>query len=190
MAGRDMAAIAVGLDEVTDAHYLEYRTTAVRYMVEKLQALGVPVLTPAGGHAVYLDASAMLPDVPRGQFPGHAVACALYVEGGIRSCEIGSLMFGAKAGSKPELVRLAFPRRVYTQSHIDLAIEVCVRVHELCKAGAITGMQITHGAESPLRHFSAKMKPLPVHAFAAKPRVVHAPKHYGRSDRRAAGLHA
>jgi tryptophanase len=163
MAGRDMAAIAVGLDEVVDPHYLDYRTRTVAYMSERLLRAGVPILTPPGGHAVYLDASAMLPDVPPSEFPGQAIACALYLEGGLRSCEIGSLMFGAKAteAGKRELVRLAFPRRMYTQAHFDLAIEMVVRVHELCQAGKITGMRITRGADSPLRHFSAALEPLP-----------------------------
>ena len=161
MAGRDMAAVAVGLEEATRPEYLEYRARTVAYMAERLVAHGVPVVTPPGGHAVYLDASAMLPDVPRAQFPGQAVACALYVEGGLRACEVGALMFGAdaaEAAGRRELVRLAFPRRMYTQAHFDFAIEVCVRAHELCKAGQVRGMVITQGADSPLRHFSATMR--------------------------------
>jgi tryptophanase len=143
-------------------------------MVERLVSAGVPVVTPPGGHAVYLDASAMLPHLPREAFPGQAIACALFTEGGLRSCEIGSLMFGSKAAEagKCELVRLAFPRRMYTQAHFDLAIEVCVRVHELCKQGALSGMEITAGADSPLRHFSATLRPLelPPAGAEAEPR--------------------
>lgn len=165
MAGRDMAAIAVGLEEVTDEQYLAYRARTVAYMTERLVALGVPVLTPPGGHAVYLDASAMLPGMASAQLPGQAVACALYVEGGLRSCEIGSLMFGEQAcarSGRRELVRLAFPRRMYTQAHFDMAVEVCSRVRALCGAGRVAGMRITKGGESPLRHFSASMEPLPL----------------------------
>lgn len=163
-----MAAIAVGLDEVTSESYLQYRIATVKYVTDRLMAAGVPVLLPPGGHAVYLDAAAMLPDVPRDQFPGHAVACALYLEGGVRACEIGSLMFGrdeeahAVVSDAPrrELVRLAFPRRMYTQAHMDYAIEVCIRVHEMCKMGDVAGYRITEGASNALRHFSAVLEPM------------------------------
>ncbi len=163
LAGRDLEAIAVGLYEVMDEHYLQYRLRTTEYLTNKLIAAGVPVMQPAGGHAVYLDAKAFLPHIPVQEYPGQALVCALYLEGGIRSVEIGSLMFGKyNADSKlipaaMELVRLAIPRRVYTQSHIDYVAEVIIEVFQ--NKNNIGGLQITE--ETPLlRHFTAKLKPI------------------------------
>jgi tryptophanase len=163
LAGRDLEAIAIGLQEVLDEHYLQYRIRSIEYLTEKLVAAGVPVMRPAGGHAVYLDAKAFLPDIPVHQYPGQALVGALYVEGGIRGVEIGSLMFGKyeEDGSlipaNLELVRLAIPRRVYTQSHIDYVAEVIIEVFQ--KRHELKGLQIVE--EAPLlRHFTAKLKPI------------------------------
>jgi len=161
LAGRDLEAIAVGLTEVVDERYLEYRVKSTQYFGQKLIDLGIPVVEPLGGHAIYIDAAALLPHIPSPQFPGHAVACALYVEGGVRACEIGTLMFGANA--KKELVRLAIPRRMYTQSHVDYAVEVCARVAVMAEAGLIPGYEIVEEPPS-LRHFSATLKPMAVGA--------------------------
>jgi tryptophanase len=164
LAGRDLEAFAQGLEEVVEEDYLKYRIRSTAYVVEKLDATGVPVFKPAGGHAVYLDASAFLPHVPAQQFPGQALACALYREGGIRSCEVGSVMFGrtdrATGEFQPamlELVRLAIPRRVYTQSHMDYVIECIGEVFE--QRESLRGMRIAW--EPPiLRHFTAIFEPL------------------------------
>jgi tryptophanase len=164
LAGRDLEAFAQGLEEVVDEDYLKYRMRSTAYVVEKLDAMGVPVFKPAAGHAVYLDASAFLPHVPPYEFPGQALACALYLEGGIRSCEIGSLMFGrtdTETGEfQPamlELLRLAIPRRVYTQSHMDYVVECVGEV--FAKRDAIRGVRIVQ--EPPLlRHFTATFEPL------------------------------
>ena len=163
LAGRDLEAIAIGLEEVMDESYLQYRIRSMEYLTEKLVAAGVPVMQPAGGHAVYLDAKSFLPHIPPSQYPGQALVCALYVEGGIRAVEIGSLMFGKYdeqhelVPATLELVRLAIPRRVYTQSHIDYVAEVIIEVYQ--KRNEIKGLQITE--EAPLlRHFTAKLKPL------------------------------
>jgi tryptophanase len=163
LAGRDLEAFAQGLEEVVDEDYLRYRIRSVAYVVEKLDALGVPVFKPAGGHAVYLDAAAFLPHVPAREFPGQALACALYLEGGIRACEIGSVMFGRTdeaGGFQPamlEMVRLAIPRRVYTQSHMDYVVECIGEV--FARRAAIKGVRIAW--EPPiLRHFTARFEPL------------------------------
>lgn len=163
LAGRDLEAIAIGLQEVMDEHYLQYRIRSMQYLTEKLAAAGVPVMQPAGGHAVYLDAKTFLPHIPVDQYPGQALVCALYEEGGIRAVEIGSLMFGKydEAGklipAQLELVRLAIPRRVYTQSHIDYAAEVILEV--FTKRESLKGMKITE--ETPLlRHFTATLEPV------------------------------
>lgn len=161
LAGRDLEAIAIGLKEVLDEHYLQYRIRSQEYLVEKLSAAGVPVMLPAGGHAVYLDAKAFLPHIPVDQYPGQALTAALYREGGIRSAEIGSLMFGkydAHGNLIPamlELVRLAIPRRVYTQSHIDYVAEVILQV--FAKRQTVKGMRITYEAPT-LRHFTARLE--------------------------------
>lgn len=163
LAGRDLEAIAVGLYEVMEESYLQYRIRSMEYLTEKLIAAGVPVMQPAGGHAVYLDAKAFLSHIPLHQFPGQALVCALYEEGGIRSVEIGSLMFGKYDANQQfvpaqmELVRLAVPRRVYTQSHIDYVAEVIINVFK--NRNEIKGLEITE--ETPLlRHFTAKLKPV------------------------------
>ncbi len=150
LAGRDLEAIAVGLEEVLHEDYLHYRIRSTEYLGKKINAHGVPIVLPVGGHAVYIDAKAMLPHIPVSQFPGQALAIELYTEGGIRGCEIGSVMFGESA--KMELVRLAIPRRVYTQSHIDYVIEVIINVYE--KRDKIRGMKISWQPEV-LRHFTA-----------------------------------
>lgn len=161
LAGRDLEAISIGLREVMDEHYLQYRIRSIEYLTEKLVAAGVPVMQPAGGHAVYLDAKAFLPHIPVYQYPGQALTGALYLEGGIRSVEIGSLMFGKYApdGSlipaMMELVRLAIPRRVYTQSHIDYVAEVIIEVYK--NRQKIKGLSISYEAQT-LRHFTAKLK--------------------------------
>jgi len=162
LAGRDLEAIAIGLKEVMEEHYLQYRIRSIEYITNKLIRAGVPVMQPAGGHAVYIDAREMLPHIPVEQYPGQALVGALYLEGGIRSVEIGSLMFGKYdeqhqlIPAQMELVRLAIPRRVYTQSHIDYVAEVIIEVHQ--QRNAILGLEIIEEAPM-LRHFTAKLKP-------------------------------
>lgn len=163
LAGRDLEAIAIGLNEVMDEHYLQYRIRSIEYLANKLIAAGVPVMQPAGGHAVYLVANEFLSHIPVEQYPGQALVSALYIEGGIRSVEIGSLMFGKYDNNKNlipaqmELVRLAIPRRVYTQSHIDYVSEVIIEVFN--KRDEIKGLGIIEEAPT-LRHFTAKLKPI------------------------------
>ncbi len=163
LAGRDLEAIAIGLNEVLDEHYLQYRIRSIEYLTNKLIAAGVPVMQPAGGHAVYLDAKEFLSHIPVDQYPGQALVAALYVHGGIRSVEIGSLMFGKYNADKKlipaqlELVRLAIPRRVYTQSHIDYVAEVIIEVFN--KRNKIKGLVIIEEAPT-LRHFTAKLNPV------------------------------
>lgn len=162
LAGYDLEAIAVGLQEVLDEDYLRYRIRSVEYLGEKLTAAGIPIVQPPGGHAIYLDARAMLPHMPPAEFPAWALSLVLYLEGGVRSVEIGSVMFGRQpdGSEKPtamDLVRLAFPRRVYTQSHVDYLAEVLVHVHRLRQQ--IRGVRITE-APAQLRHFTAKFAPL------------------------------
>ena len=151
LAGRDLEAIAQGLREVVEQDYLAYRFASIRYVCERLRAADIPVLWPPGGHAVFLDAARFLPHVPREQFPGQALVIELYLEGGIRSCEIGSVMFGSQA--KHELVRLAIPRRTYTQSHMDYVLEVIESVWR--RREEIGGVRIA-SAPPVLRHFRAK----------------------------------
>ncbi|HEY0732637.1 MAG TPA: tryptophanase, partial [Chitinophagaceae bacterium] len=161
LAGRDLEAIAIGLKEVMEESYLAYRIRSIEYLTEKLVKEGIPVMQPAGGHAVYLDAKAFLPHIPVDQYPGQALVAALYTEGGIRGVEIGSLMFGkydanGKLIPAPmELVRLAIPRRVYTQSHIDYVAEVIIEVFR--KKESIQGLKIIEETEY-LRHFTAKLE--------------------------------
>jgi len=162
LAGRDLEALAQGLREVVDHDYLRYRIRSTGYLGEALQRAGVPVLTPIGGHAVYLDARALLPHIPPLQYPGQALAVALYEAGGVRSVEIGTVMFGRQPdGSEVpaalDLVRLAIPRRTYTQSHIDYVIEVCEHVAR--GAGDLTGYRIVDEPAS-LRHFTSTFEPL------------------------------
>ncbi len=161
LAGYDLEALAVGLREVLDEDYLRYRIRSVEYLGEKLTAAGVPIMQPTGGHAIYLDAKALLPHIPPSEFPAWALSCALYLEGGVRSVEIGSVMFGRQpdGSEKPaamELVRLAFPRRVYTQSHVDYLLEVLLHVHSL--RHRLRGVRIVE-APPLLRHFTAKLAP-------------------------------
>jgi len=162
LAGRDLEAIAQGLREAVDHDYLRYRIRSVEYLGEKLTAAGVPIVQPPGGHAIYLDAKGMLPHIPPHEYPAWALSLALYLEGGIRSVEIGSVMFGRQPDGteKPapmELVRLAFPRRVYTQSHVDYLLEVLLHVNGL--KDRIRGVRIA-GAPELLRHFTARIAPV------------------------------
>jgi tryptophanase len=163
LAGRDLEAISIGLKEVLDESYLQYRIRSIEYLANKLIAAGVPIMEPAGGHAVYLDAKKFLSHIPVSQYPGQALVGALYLHGGIRSVEIGSLMFGKYDDrhilipAQLELVRLAIPRRVYTQSHIDYVAEVIIEVFE--DRNKIKGLHIVEEA-SMLRHFTAKLKPV------------------------------
>ncbi|HKQ60410.1 MAG TPA: tryptophanase [Candidatus Polarisedimenticolaceae bacterium] len=156
LAGRDLEAIAVGLREVVDEDYLRYRIASIRYLGEGLLERGIPIVQPPGGHAVYIDAGSFLPHIPRQQFPGQALACSFYEEGGIRGVEIGSLMFG---GADPplELLRLAIPRRVYTQSHIDYVLEVSEQV--AARKETLRGMRLIE-APPQLRHFTARLEPV------------------------------
>jgi tryptophanase len=162
LAGRDLEAIAQGLAEVVEEDYLRYRIRSTAYLGDALVTSGIPVVQPIGGHAVYLDAAALLPHIAPLEYPGQSLAVALYREGGIRGCEIGSVMFGrhpdgSEAPAALELVRLAIPRRVYTQSHVDYVIEVVRWVAE--RAGKLRGMRIV--SEPPtLRHFTARFEPL------------------------------
>jgi len=163
LAGRDLEAIAIGLNEVLEEHYLQYRIRSIEYLTNKLIAAGVPVMQPAGGHAVYLDAKEFLAHIPVEQYPGQALVGALYIHGGIRSVEIGSLMFGKYDDNTKlipaqlELVRLAIPRRVYTQSHIDYVAEVIIEVFN--NRNKIKGLKITEEAPT-LRHFTVKLQPI------------------------------
>jgi tryptophanase len=163
LAGRDLEALAQGLEEVVQHDYLRYRIRSTAYLGEALQARGVPVLSPFGGHAVYLDARALAAHLDPLEYPGQAVAVALYETGGIRACEIGTVMFGRQPdGSEVpaalDLVRLAIPRRTYTQSHIDYVIEVCEQV--AARADELPGYRIVHEPKA-LRHFTATFEPLP-----------------------------
>jgi tryptophanase len=163
LAGRDLEAIAQGLHEVVDEDYLRYRVRSTAYLGEALEQAGVPLVKPFGGHAVYLDARALLPHIDPLEYPGQALAVALYREGGIRGCEIGTVMFGlhpdgTESAAPMDLVRLAIPRRTYTQSHIDYVIEVVGWVAE--RAASLTGMRIVQ-APAALRHFTARFEPVP-----------------------------
>ena len=163
LAGRDLEAIAQGLAECVQDDYLRYRVRSVAYLGEALESAGIPVVVPTGGHAVFIDARAMLPHIDPLQYPGQALACALYQEGGVRTCEIGTVMFGlhpdgTETPAAMDLVRLAVPRRTYTQSHIDYVIEVVTRVAD--RADKLTGMRITSQPRQ-LRHFTAQFAPLP-----------------------------
>jgi tryptophanase len=160
LAGRDLEAIAVGVQEALEEDYLRYRIASTAYLGDHISSHGVPIVQPPGGHAIYLDARAFLPHIPADQFPGIALAAELYLEGGIRSVEIGSLMFAGAA--QMDLVRLAIPRRVYTQSHIDYVVEVILEVFQ--HRERIPGMRLTY--EAPfLRHFTAHLEPMPVAAM-------------------------
>jgi tryptophanase len=164
LAGRDLDAIAVGLREIMHEDYLNYRIASTSYLGTHIAAQGVPIVQPPGGHAIYIDAKSMLPHIPPSRFPGQALCCELYRAGGIRSVEIGSVMFGrhdpetgAEVPAAMELVRLAIPRRVYTQSHIDYVVEIILDVQ--AHKDTIPGYRITH--QTPfLRHFTARFEPL------------------------------
>ncbi len=162
LAGRDLEAIAQGLREVVNEDYLRYRIRSTAYLGDAIAAAGVPVVQPFGGHAVYVDARALLPHIPPLAYPGQALAVALYVEGGIRACEIGTVMFGrhpdgSETAGPMDLVRLAIPRRTYTQSHIDYTIEVVRAV--AARAGELPGYRIV-SEPAALRHFTARFAPL------------------------------
>jgi tryptophanase len=163
LAGRDLEAMAQGLEEILDEHYLTYRVRSVEYLGEKLTAAGVPILQPPGGHAIYLDAKKFAPHIRPEEFPGQSIVCELYRLGGIRSVEIGSVMFGRRGPDgafvppRLELVRLAIPRRVYTQSHIDYVIEVVADAHR--RRAGLPGYRMVYEAPM-LRHFTARFEPI------------------------------
>jgi tryptophanase len=163
LAGYDLEAVATGLEEVLDEEYLRYRLRSTAYLAERAEAVGVPVVQPPGGHAVYLDARALLPHVPPSQYPAQALAVELYRVGGVRGVEIGSVMFGKRGAdgretpAPMELVRLAIPRRTYTQSHIDYVGEVVAEVAQ--RKNALRGYRIVEQAPW-LRHFTARFEPL------------------------------
>ena len=163
LSGRDMEAIAVGLQEVFDPHYLEYRIRSTAYLGERLRRMGVPLIWPTGSHAVYVDVKRLYPHIPPQQYPGQALVCELYLKGGIRAVEVGSVMFGkygpdgAFIPAPMELVRLAIPRRVYTQSHLEYVIETFEEI--LRTRDQVRGYRITK--EPPfLRHFTAHFERL------------------------------
>ena len=158
LAGRDLDAIAVGLNEALEEDYLHYRIASTAFLGNHISSEGVPIVLPPGGHAIYIDARAFLPHIPVSEFPGVALAVELYLEGGIRSVEIGTLMFGEHATM--DLVRLAIPRRVYTQSHIEYVVEVILEVWR--RREKIPGYELVHHAPF-LRHFTARLKPLLLH---------------------------
>ena len=161
LSGRDLEAIAYGLKEVLEEDYLKYRIQSTKYLGEKLNSMDIPIINPTGGHAIYIDAKKFLPHIPVENYPGQALACQMYIDGGIRTSEIGSLMFGGndKNGepfySKNELVRLAIPRRTYTQSHIDYVIEVMKKIKS--NVHKIKGLNIIYESRT-LRHFTAKLE--------------------------------
>jgi|TARA_B110000495_G_scaffold28951_1_gene21850 tyrosine phenol-lyase len=161
LSGRDLEAVAYGLIEVIEEDYLDYRIKSTKYLGEKLNKMGIPIINPPGGHAIYIDAKTFLNHIPVDDLPGQALACELYIEGGIRTSEIGSLMFGGydKEGKKfyaqHELVRLAIPRRTYTQSHIDYVVEVFDKIKY--NRTNIKGLKIVSESNT-LRHFSAKLE--------------------------------
>jgi tryptophanase len=157
LAGRDLDAIAVGLEEVLDPDYLEYRIASTGYLGRHIADHGVPIVEPPGGHAIYIDAGRMLPHIPSSEFPGQSLAVELYRHAGVRSVEIGSVMVGGAA--RHELLRLAIPRRVYTQSHIDYLVEAILEINE--RKDSLRGLEIV--SEPPfLRHFTARFRPVPV----------------------------
>jgi tryptophanase len=162
LAGRDLEAIAQGLRESVSHNYLRYRIQSTAYLGEALEKAGIPVVMPIGGHAVFLDARGLLPHIPPLEYPGQSLSVALYTEGGVRGCEIGTVMFGrqpdgTEQAAKMDLVRLAIPRRTYTQSHIDYVIEVCLAVAE--RSASLPGYRIVQEAPQ-LRHFTARFEPL------------------------------
>jgi tryptophanase len=164
LAGRDLEAMAVGLEEGLDEEYLAYRLGQTAYLAERLLEAGIPVLQPPGGHAVYIDAGAMLPHIPVDSFPGQSLSVELYREGGVRGVELGSVAMsfhdpqtGAEVRPPLELVRMAIPRRVYTQSHLDFVADVLARIS--ARKGQLRGYRFTYAPEL-LRHFTARFEPL------------------------------
>ena len=162
LAGRDLEAIAQGLKEVVEEDYLRYRIRSTAYLGDALHEAGVPIVRPSGGHAIYIDARALASHLDPLQYPGQSVAVALYEMGGIRSCEIGTVMFGrhpdgSEVPAAMDLVRLAIPRRTYTQSHIDYVIEVCEQV--AARSAELPGYRIVEEPKA-LRHFTATFAPL------------------------------
>ena len=164
LAGRDLDAIAVGLYEGLDEDYLAYRLAQTAYLAGRLEEAGIPTIQPPGGHAVYIDAGALLPHIPHDEFPGQALAVELYLAGGIRGCEIGSVMFACldpdtRLWHYPalELVRLAIPRRVYTQSHVDYVADTLAEIAR--RKDSLRGYGFTY-APDLLRHFTARFEPL------------------------------
>jgi tryptophanase len=164
LAGRDLDAMAVGLYEGLDESYLAYRMAQTAYLAHCINEAGIPTIQPAGGHAVYIDAGCFLPHISHGEFPGQVLAVELYLEGAIRACEIGSVMFahpdpdsGEVVYPKLELVRLAIPRRTYTQSHLDYVVSTLVNIAK--RAGSLRGYEFTYAPEL-LRHFTARFQPL------------------------------
>ena len=162
LAGRDLEAIAQGLREAVDHEYLRYRVRSTAYLGDALTAAGIPIVQPPGGSAVYLDARALLPHIPPLQYPGQALAVALYEMGGVRGCEIGTVMFGrhpdgSEQPAAMDLVRLAIPRRTYTQSHVDYVIEVCAAV--AAGRAELRGLRMTFEPKA-LRHFTARFEPV------------------------------
>jgi tryptophanase len=164
LAGRDLEAVAIGLYEALDPDYQKYRIASTAYLGQHISAAGVPIVQPPGGHAVYIDAAAMCPHIPPLEFPGISLSIELYREAGIRSVEIGSVMFGHEdpetgqpVAARNELVRLAIPRRVYTQSHIDYVVEAILNVYD--RREAMRGYRITY-EPAFLRHFTARFEPL------------------------------
>ena len=164
LAGRDLDALAQGLKEITDKNYLEYRAKSISYLGEKALSYDIPIVQPAGGHALYIDAKTFVPHIPSHQYPGHSVACEIYLIGGVRAVELGTLAFGvAGVNGEPdtpathELVRLAAPRRTYTQSHFDYVAEVLKKLAE--SKEKLKGYEIIE-QPAQLRHFTAKLRPL------------------------------
>jgi tryptophanase len=172
LAGRDLEAMAVGLWEGLDERYLAYRLGQTAYLASRLLEAGIPIIEPPGGHAIYLDAGRMLPHIPHAEFPGQALAAGLYLEGAVRGVEIGSVMFahpnpdtGEMVYPQLELVRLALPRRVYLQSHLDYVADTLARLAE--QSSKMHGYRLTY-APPLLRHFTARFEPLAVPAMAGK----------------------
>ncbi len=159
LAGRDLEAMAQGFEEVVHEDYLQYRIKSTEYLGNKLRDAGIQIVEPPGGHAIYIDAAAFCPHIPPRQFPGQALVCGLYRHAGIRAVEIGSVMFGGSGTPPPmELVRLAIPRRVYTQSHIDYVVEATIELHAL--RHELRGLEIVEQPSSTLRHFTARFREL------------------------------